>query len=901
MNKEEFEKNFGKVKVFFSNQKVQWAIVGVLMTFILIMTCIVRLSNMPLLVDETTNESIPMALDPFYFLRLSEVVLENGSLDGVDTYRVSAFGDIQYLQELLPYANVGTFKFLNFIGIDVSLAYCANINVVIFYAIGIIVFFFLCYLLTKNKWISLGSCLFLSVTAAYLYRTMAGFADHEAIGMVSLLLAFLSMGLVMKEFDSSKKTYLKLGLLGALVGFLTMLTVASWGGSARFIFIVFPLAIVLYWIFNIKIHKGISKEILLTYGCWLVGFLLSAPLFNYGIKDVIKRYLLSTTGMVGIAVLLFMIVDFFVFKYLDKIKFINKKYRILYSLVVTLVVGCIGLFIIGRNPFSLVGEIVNYLLTPFGTERVSTTVAENSQPYLSDWISNTGSYLFWLFCYGMLFFGLKLMKTFNKTSHKVGFIVSYILMICGILLSRISSTSVLNGDNFISKIFYFVPLLFFWCYLLYLRFEEQFAWNGMETFIFSWLFFTLISCRAAARMFFAITPFVCFMGAYCIYGLIKEAINAKDETWKVVSVILVISGLIISGIAVFQSYRTISITAKYTGLSADSQWQKAMAWVRENTTEDSIFAHWWDYGYWVEYLGQRRTIADGGHFQSPTTTHNIARYLLTTPWVESANEFLKSMNVSYLLIDPTDLGKYSAYSKIGSNDSWDRFSVIPIGGYNVSQVQETANETIRLYYFSGVVDSDLEYLDASGKKIFLPGPTYNSIGNPTYNSYLGGVYLRMTNTTLLQPTAVYFYNNKYYSLPLRYIYFQNKLYDFKSGIDSVISVLPGISSSGSIDSLGGMIYLSPKVKDSLFAQLYLLDDAFDNYDNFELAHEELDVVMTQVRAITGSFEDEEFVIYNGDLRGPIKIFDVSNATGNVSGIFYENLDGKYATLDKYFE
>jgi len=39
-----------------------------------------------------------------------------------------------------------------------------------------------------------------------------------------------------------------------------------------------------------------------------------------------------------------------------------------------------------------------------------------------------------------------------------------------------------------------------------------------------------------------------------------------------------------------------------------------MSWVRENTNPGEVFVHWWDYGYWVEYLGERPTLADGGHF-----------------------------------------------------------------------------------------------------------------------------------------------------------------------------------------------------------------------------------------------------------------------------------------------
>ena len=41
------------------------------------------------------------------------------------------------------------------------------------------------------------------------------------------------------------------------------------------------------------------------------------------------------------------------------------------------------------------------------------------------------------------------------------------------------------------------------------------------------------------------------------------------------------------------------------------QWQKAMSWVRANTPESAVFAHWWDYGYWLQSIGERATILDG--------------------------------------------------------------------------------------------------------------------------------------------------------------------------------------------------------------------------------------------------------------------------------------------------
>jgi len=41
-----------------------------------------------------------------------------------------------------------------------------------------------------------------------------------------------------------------------------------------------------------------------------------------------------------------------------------------------------------------------------------------------------------------------------------------------------------------------------------------------------------------------------------------------------------------------------------------NDWADAMQWVRQNTPEDAVIASWWDYGYWISTLGERKTLAD---------------------------------------------------------------------------------------------------------------------------------------------------------------------------------------------------------------------------------------------------------------------------------------------------
>ena len=43
---------------------------------------------------------------------------------------------------------------------------------------------------------------------------------------------------------------------------------------------------------------------------------------------------------------------------------------------------------------------------------------------------------------------------------------------------------------------------------------------------------------------------------------------------------------------------------------ATNDWPDAMKWLKENTPKDSVIAAWWDYGYWISSIGERKSISD---------------------------------------------------------------------------------------------------------------------------------------------------------------------------------------------------------------------------------------------------------------------------------------------------
>jgi len=909
-NKQKIKEYLNQTIDFLKQKKVINIIIISLFLVILIVSCWIRFQNLPLLKDQTTGEYVPLALDPFYFLRLAETILEKGSLPAVDVMRYPS-AQVGFSHEILPQAVIFLYKIGKIFNKNITIQFIDVISPVIFFILGLIVFFFLIYILTKSKITALISSVFLAFIPSYLYRSMAGFSDHEAIGMFALFSTFLMYTYALKflnKKEKGKNCTLKVILFSLLIGFLSTFTIVSWGGGANFIFMILPLSFGLFWLIKIRNLNGNKKSLknfVLFYSLWILSTVLFGLFYDVSLNFMINKVLLNTTSILSGAVLIFIVTDFSMLnlKLKEKFKFFKKekieKYHIFYSLLVLLILGGIFIWIFKGNPFHYIFGILEEVLNPFAGGRTGLTVAENRQPYLKDWINEISKYFFWLFYLGMILVGFDISKGINKKKNKILFSLVWIIMVSGILFSRISQDSLLNGTNFISKFLYFGSILLFLIYSLKTLKEEKIKIKPELIIISSWLFFMLISGRGAVRLLFFITPFACFMVGNSIVKVAEYFKKSRDDLTKTFLGFLLIAIIVLSLLSLNNFVRASKFQAQNTGPSANYQWQKAMAWVRENTPENSLFIHWWDYGYWVQTLGKRPTVTDGGHVVG-YWDHIIGRYLLTTPKPETALSLMKTHNVSYLLIDPSDLGKYPAYSKIGSNDSWDRFSIINVMSVDRKQTQETSTGEIKVYTGISGVDEDIIWKE-NETIVFLPGPTYDKLGNPNYKSFVIGTIIEFSQIeskpTIKQPEVVFYYNDDKYKIPIRYLYYNKGLADFGSGLEAMIVLIPSLYTSQEkmqLDQTGVAIYLSKRTMNGLFAQLYLLNDAFDNYPTIKIAHSEDDVLIKNLKSQGAGIGD--FVYYQG-LRGPIKIWKVDYPENVIAREEFLKTSGEYAELD----
>jgi dolichyl-diphosphooligosaccharide---protein glycosyltransferase len=91
---------------------------------------------------------------------------------------------------------------------------------------------------------------------------------------------------------------------------------------------------------------------------------------------------------------------------------------------------------------------------------------------------------------------------------------------------------------------------------------------------------------------------------------------------------------------------------------ATNDWLDAMAWLKENTPSDAVIASWWDYGYWITTLGERKSLADNATLID-SRIQRIAQAFLSTP--DQGWKILQEMDADYVLI-------YVAAQRINTED-----------------------------------------------------------------------------------------------------------------------------------------------------------------------------------------------------------------------------------------
>lgn len=851
---DEIEQRKENIKNYIKNNKQ--LLVYAILVIIIIFGFWVRTFNFDLLKDFTTGKYISLELDSTLFLRYAQYIAEYGTLYTIDPMRfVPLGGNINYIGLFTSYFVAYLYQFLHFFDPSITIEYVDLLYPPLSMAI-MSTFFFLLIKRLFNWKMGLLAVAMIQFIPSFLFRSVS--SDHDMLAMMFIIMTFY---LYVVAWQSEKlKNKIIFGVLAAITTILTQET----AGSSSFIFIVIGGFTLIEYLLN-----KIEENDYFQYLSWFLPFMIMSSIIS-GVGSI-KASLGSLVGIIPYITLLILTIDFIISKK-DLLKIKNKLEKIklpenILIVLITFFSGLILLLIIFGPEFFLskLSDINRVLLHSFSADRWILTVAESQRPYVIQWFGQFGLVITWSMILGSILLFYQAVKEIDKKKYLTA---SYTVFIFMYIFSRYSQTSIFNGDSTISKLTFYVAIIGFAGIIIYsylnvyykdhLTYKEISKIDPKYAFIFVWYLLSIVAASSAIRLTYEFTPVVVIIASFLIISLFDYFYTRKEPLIKYAGIILLVLllfnpftiGSIIPRGAIYQDTLAAYNQMSYMGPGYNQQWQYAGKWVRENTPESAVFTHWWDYGYWVQSGFERATVGDGGNYYG-WWNYLMGRKVLTGQTQEEGLPFLYSHNATHLLIVQDEIGKYTAYSSIGSDENYDRFSWITT--FSLSPQQKETRNGVEIYYQGGFpLDEDFVY---QGKVFPAQMAGIFAVKVPFEN-----VMINNTKTQrMLQPIILMGYQNNQIELPLKCMFINNQLYEFENAsYDGCFRIVPVIQSQTESNAMGAGYLLSRRTYHSNFGQLYMLNKPSPY---FKLVYDDS--------------QGMPLAIYQGRQIGPIKIWEIN--------------------------
>ncbi len=546
--------------------------------------------------------------DPFFNYRATQYLLDNGLNAYVhwhDTMSWYPTGRDVFATAQVP-LHVTDAVLYKIFGGGMSLYDFTIIFPVVFGSMTAIVIFALVRVLGGTS-AGLFASLFFALSPPIIVRGTIGWFKSEPLG---LFYGLLGVYLFLSGLKSENKKIAISKLIGG--GFFLAVGFASWGGIE---FFLLPLGLFFIALpFIRKDHKFLLWAVPLFVAITMIIsgglFARPGPSFVFGVRGL---------AMIGPAILLVIII--FIQKYS------KEQHRIRNSLLVLVTLVIIGGIVLASSSTHSVSFRYLNAVNPFLTSEdpLVDSVAEHATPTLAQNFS--------YFSILMLFAGLGIWLVFRKRNgdpNTSRFSIRNEMIVFALIIGIIGAYA---GSTF-SRL----ELL-----------------TATSVIILSSIGLAILT----ADIFKRGNKQIAFIESSKKGSLKKEIPTKKTSELlgtipKIAFVAVVIALLLVPAlypvnanwISITKSPPTILNGGSNFAIST-SDWPDALNWIKNNTPRDSVVASWWDYGYWVQTLGERKTLADNATIDTDVIA-NIARMLMASP--DEAWKMLNKAGANYVLV-----------------------------------------------------------------------------------------------------------------------------------------------------------------------------------------------------------------------------------------------------------
>jgi dolichyl-diphosphooligosaccharide--protein glycosyltransferase len=492
------------------------------------------------------------AFDPLFQLRVTEYVVENGFASWFSWYDTMSWypwgrNIATSSYPGVPFTGAFVYFLARAIGLDVTVFQVCLYFPVLMGAITCIVAYFLGRDLGGST-TGLLAAFFMAISEAFIGRTSLGFYDTENIGIFGMTVISLFF---LRSLDSDRSFKERL-VYGVVTGLSLGYTFASWGATR------YLVGLLILFVLTVLVSERFERRHLISYALTLgVGFGIAIFVPRLG-----TRYLMSFENIAAILLGLLLVVYQVVRQKLEE----RQTLMLIGGLVIALVLGVFVLEAVGvANPIS--GKFLRVLF-PGGKSSenpLSESVAEHKRSVWSSFFGTFG-----------LAFPLAVLGAYFAVHN-------------------------LDDRRLYSAIF-FVTAVYF---------------TGSMTRL-SLILSIPVSLMAAYGLTELLTPFVALSRRKAVTGRRRRRVvwqGVSRELSVVFTLFILVAALPTVWSTARGSNRPTSMASSgVPALFGDrypQDWLQALNWMKDNLADDAVVVSWWDYGYWIEAVGEQTTLADG--------------------------------------------------------------------------------------------------------------------------------------------------------------------------------------------------------------------------------------------------------------------------------------------------
>jgi dolichyl-diphosphooligosaccharide--protein glycosyltransferase len=526
--------------------------------------------------------------DPYLQWRMAEYIAKNGFLAWFswhDTMSWYPWGMTMAYGNLygVAFTVAALYMFLQAIGVQTTVFDVTVLFPVFAGALTCIA----CYFLGKDLWgrgVGLLAALFMALNPSNISRTTLGFLRHEPLGILLMILVFIFFLRANQKGRSLRGTVAYSVLAGLTLFYLT----ATWAAS------YYPMDLIVLYAAVLVLTGRYTRQLLFsyaaTYGVFLFLTPLGVPKLGFGVLSA-----LSFLAIPGVALLLL--------AREAGSRLPTWRHRAYALAVASVVLVGLAYALVELKVMHLPSGKFLSTLNPFA--RLDMPIVESvSEHRPATWASFFYEYstLTFLGLFGFFFILRRLRDT-------------------DIFLTLATLTSLYFAGSLVRLTLILAPP------------------------------FSVLAAIATAEM---AKPAVDILRQAVIFPKrrIPGLVRIGRELGLAILLILIIAIVPAFSRAIAAAYAPATIATSSIPLIPSEgtkyqDWLEALAWIHDNTPESAVIMAWWDYGYWVTALADRRTLADNGT-QNMTQIAMIAQMFMRNE--TTAIPMMQRYNVSYVAV-----------------------------------------------------------------------------------------------------------------------------------------------------------------------------------------------------------------------------------------------------------